>query len=161
MGCKIFNRVLKCGCAIAADSSNDPANPNGDAGLSPCFAEYGNMKKKKDRDRLALHDKCWAEYRAREKNEHYLPRKTKAEKAELKRLPGIPIQIWRFDQAPKELQALSQNGGDEDWIAVIPAKLWEDECKYIPWLREGTFGVCSVDEYKTANGDIVLIGCHA
>ena len=29
-----------------------------------------------------------------------------------------PMQIWQFYDAPPELQALSENGGDEDWVIV-------------------------------------------
>lgn len=71
------------------------------------------------------------------------------------------IRVWKFEDAPAELQALSQNGGDEDWIAVIPpnlAKCW------IGWLDEGSsFGCFCVDEFKHPflEGFIVKIGCHA
>lgn len=30
------------------------------------------------------------------------------------------IRIWAFDRAPVELQMLSTNGGDEDWVFYIP-----------------------------------------
>ena len=39
-----------------------------------------------------------------------------------------PITIYRFEDAPKELQNLSQNGGDEDWLAIVPKHL-KKECK--------------------------------
>lgn len=31
-----------------------------------------------------------------------------------------PILVWRFHEAPNELQALSGHGGDEDWLLVFP-----------------------------------------
>lgn len=31
------------------------------------------------------------------------------------------MQVWRFWEAPQELQALSEFGGDEDWVIVVPA----------------------------------------
>jgi hypothetical protein len=33
---------------------------------------------------------------------------------------GVSAQVWKFDEAPIELQNLSTNGGDEDWIVELP-----------------------------------------
>lgn len=69
------------------------------------------------------------------------------------------IVVYEFHKAPKELRELSNNGGDEDWIAVVPAAL---KSKWIPWLETGSaFGCCQVYEYPLASGDEVRIGCHA
>lgn len=71
------------------------------------------------------------------------------------------IRVWRFHDAPEELQALSTNGGDEDWLALIPPKLAED---WIGWLDSGSsFGCCSVDSYTHPElpGFVVKIGSHA
>lgn len=71
------------------------------------------------------------------------------------------IRVWRFEDAPEELQALSRNGGDEDWIALIPPKLAD---KYIGWLEEGqSFGCCTVEVHTHPElpGYEVRIGCHA
>jgi len=67
------------------------------------------------------------------------------------------ILIWPFDEAPEELKNLSEHGGDEDWIALLPAGM------EVPlWLESGTeFGVCSVSEHKLEDGQLVLIGAHA
>lgn len=71
------------------------------------------------------------------------------------------ILIWRFYNAPKEYQTLSTNGGDEDWLAFIPAKVWKAEGGDIMFLWHGTpFGVCDVSEYPVNDG-MVLIGAHA
>lgn len=70
---------------------------------------------------------------------------------------GPAILIWRFDDAPGELQALSTNGGDEDWIALLPRTM-KDE--WIPWLDVDAFGCCSRDQYDY-EGRAVIIGCHA
>ena len=68
------------------------------------------------------------------------------------------IKVYRFEDAPEELRILSTNGGDEDWIAIVPPSLQDD---YFPWLEEGSlFGCCSVDEYWL-DGNKILIGCHA
>ena len=66
------------------------------------------------------------------------------------------ILIWKFEDAPKKYQVLSQNGGDEDYIALIPNGM------EIPvFLEEGTaFGCFKVEKHEVAEG-LVLIGCHA
>jgi len=72
-----------------------------------------------------------------------------------------PIMIWPFDDAPSSLRALSENGGDEDWVAFVPQWLWEKKGGWIPFLEPGTsFGVCNVEEHPVPGG-VVLIGCHA
>lgn len=70
------------------------------------------------------------------------------------------IRVWRFEDAPKELQDLSTNGGDEDWVALIPPRLKD---AYIPWLEQPSFGCCDVDSYEHPElpGYTVKIGCHA
>ena len=71
------------------------------------------------------------------------------------------ITVYRFKNAPNQLRRLSNNGGDEDWIAVVPKNFYE---KYSPidWLEESChFGISHVDKYKLDNGDIVFIGCHS
>jgi hypothetical protein len=70
------------------------------------------------------------------------------------------IRVWRFEDAPEELQALSDNGGDEDWLALIPPKLADE---YIGWIDSQSFGCCSIDEYQHPElpGYIVKIGCHS
>jgi hypothetical protein len=68
------------------------------------------------------------------------------------------IKVWKFEDAPKEYRDLSTNGGDEDWIAFVPAALSED---WIGWLESGSpFGCCCVDEYKVEGG-VIRIGCHS
>ena len=68
------------------------------------------------------------------------------------------IKIYRFEDAPEELKMLSTNGGDEDWIAIIPPSL-QDE--YISWFDAGTsFGFGCVEVHMLENGNKVLIGCH-
>jgi hypothetical protein len=72
-----------------------------------------------------------------------------------------PIQIWKFEDAPKELQALSTNGGDEDWLAIVPDYLTDE---YIGWLEEGSaYGCCCVNEYNhpTIANYKIKIGCHS
>ena len=56
MGSRIFSIELKCGCLVAEKETD------GWEGMIPCYAEYGDMKKRKDREALELHDKCMKEY---------------------------------------------------------------------------------------------------
>lgn len=68
------------------------------------------------------------------------------------------IKVWPFYDAPKEYQEMSKNGGDEDWVAFVPAALANT---WIGWLEEGqSFGCCSVDEY-VVDGGVIKIGSHA
>lgn len=70
------------------------------------------------------------------------------------------IQIWAWEDAPPILKKLSDNGGDEDWLAIVPPHLAE-QC--IQWLEVPSFGCCCVDEYEHPwlDGYVVRVGCHA
>ena len=73
-------------------------------------------------------------------------------------IKGRIIIIWKFNDAPKYFRDLSENGGDEDWVAFVPDAL-KDE--YIGFLDEGSsFGCCTVEEHDVDGGRI-YIGCHA
>lgn len=69
-----------------------------------------------------------------------------------------PILVWRFADAPEEFRALSEHGGDEDWVAVVPVALRH---AWIPWLEFGPFGVCDISEHLLADGRKVCIGAHS
>ena len=70
---------------------------------------------------------------------------------------ALAIQVWRFNEAPQVLQDMSDNGGDEDWVALVPKEMADG---YIGWLDSPAFGCCCIDEHKW--GDYrVYIGCHA
>lgn len=66
------------------------------------------------------------------------------------------IIVWRFLDAPKHLQHLSTNGGDEDWLALVPKEL----CGQAMWLECTHFGCCDVSEYDVDEGK-VYIGSHS
>ena len=68
------------------------------------------------------------------------------------------IRVWRFRDAPEEFRKLSKHGGDEDWLAHVPAEMAED---YIGWMETGSFGACDVSEHKLDDGSVVRIGAHA
>lgn len=73
----------------------------------------------------------------------------------------IGMTVWRFEDAPEEYQKLSTNGGDEDWLVLIPAQIVDKIFYYedMPYWME-KMGCCSVDKYPLENGDIVVIGAH-
>jgi hypothetical protein len=93
------------------------------------------------------------------------------------------MMIWRFQDAPAELQALSQHGGDEDYLAYVPSggDFRDFEWLERAWFGEiiepeesvfgGTytlrdvsgspFGCCSIDRHVLDNGARVYIGAHA
>lgn len=71
------------------------------------------------------------------------------------------VMVYKFKDAPEVLRALSTNGGDEDWVAVIPEELAGE---YFGWMEEGSaFGYCCVDEYDHLyrEGFKIRIGSHA
>lgn len=72
-----------------------------------------------------------------------------------------PISVWRYDDAPKWMRDLSPHGGDEDWIAHVPA-CHRPEDDAIRWLDSGTaFGVCDVSRHPQSDGSCIYIGAHA
>ena len=70
------------------------------------------------------------------------------------------IRVWRFSDAPEDMRELSENGGDEDWLAHVPASMSGD---YIAWLDSGIggFGMGDVSEYWRPDGSVVFIGSHS
>ena len=73
----------------------------------------------------------------------------------------LPVQVWPFADAPKELRDLSTHAGDEDWVAVIP-KAYTDT--WFPWMDSGTaFAWCDTCEVEHPHieGAKVVIGAHA
>lgn len=70
------------------------------------------------------------------------------------------ICVWRFRDAPEAYRDLSPHGGDEDWVAFVPAPLAD---QYIGWLEQGTaFGCCDVSRHDLPDASgTVYIGAHA
>lgn len=67
------------------------------------------------------------------------------------------IKVWVFKDAPLALQELSQAGGDEDWLAVVPNAMPVHHISF-SWLDHS--GACRVRTYPIA-GARVFIGQHA
>ena len=81
-----------------------------------------------------------------------------------------PIQVWRFHDAPAELRALSDHGGDEDWLALIPeyfvGEAWvdaamSDEYPHPHNMAMQEFGCSSISIHELPDGSQVRIGAHA
>lgn len=73
------------------------------------------------------------------------------------RLQGPAMVIWRFQEAPGELRQLSNHGGDEDWVALLPVGMEQPS-----WMESGSnFGCCSVSSHELEDGRTVYIGAHA
>ena len=74
---------------------------------------------------------------------------------------NLMIKIWKFSDAPFKYQRLSTNGGDEDYVAVIPKAYLKRHEDFIPsFLESELFGCCDVEKHEINEG-VVLIGCHA
>lgn len=59
------------------------------------------------------------------------------------------ISVWRWEDAPEEYRALSQHGGDEDWLVFVPKSL---RGEYFGWMAVGSaFGVCDVERYEISD----------
>ena len=70
-----------------------------------------------------------------------------------------PILVWRFHDAPEEIQTAANQGGDESWLAILPPERADD---WPLWAETGTpFGCCCVNRVKLPDGGVILVGCHA
>jgi hypothetical protein len=68
------------------------------------------------------------------------------------------VSIYSFHDAPKEWQALSPFGGDEDWIVVADGdEESEDEAEYIA----GRLEICASTRVKLPDGRVAFITCHS
>ena len=69
--------------------------------------------------------------------------------------------VWRFDDAPEDLRDLSQNGGDEDWLAVVPRSFLE--AGNADWMEQPALGCCTVEQHQHPSDPdfVVRIGSHA
>ena len=73
------------------------------------------------------------------------------------------IRVWRFEDLPEDLRSLSDHGGDEDWLALIPPALAEDHIGWCDPYSTGPFGCCEISEYEHPQlpGYVVRIGAHS
>ncbi len=87
-------------------------------------------------------------------------------------VPGAPpaLQLWPFAQAPPAYQALSEAGGDEDWVLYCPAALlgarwpWELELALHPDTpglpHRHALGSWGWAEMHGVSGGVVVIFAH-
>lgn len=74
-------------------------------------------------------------------------------------LMSEPIKIWRFRDAPEEYRELSEHGGDEDFVMLVPSAL-VDEFLIDRVVDLGLLGCSSTDKYERLEGH-VFIGAHS
>ncbi len=68
------------------------------------------------------------------------------------------IRVWAFHEAPACYRALSGNGGDELWLALLPGRYRN----HTPdWIQSGSFAWANVETHELPTGEIVCIGCGA
>ena len=66
------------------------------------------------------------------------------------------MHLWHFHDAPEEYRALSDHGGDEDYILFVPDNI---DTPY--WAHDtGPLGTCAVQTAKVMGGTI-YIGAHS
>lgn len=72
--------------------------------------------------------------------------------------PGL-IRIWGFHDAPEPFCSFMNQGGDEDWLALVPPSHSES---YLSWLDEGsTFVVCNREEKLLPSGCRLIVSTHS
>ncbi len=71
------------------------------------------------------------------------------------------IQVYPFNDAPKDIQYLANQGGDEDWVVIIPQSLVEDVLRYgAPHWIDAMDANHEPVRVNMANGDVMFVGCH-
>ena len=74
----------------------------------------------------------------------------------------LPILVWPFHDAPEQLRALSEHGGDEDWLVHVPLHfVGRMSTDYGPPTWVEAMGACDVSRHDLADGSIVFIGAHS
>lgn len=70
---------------------------------------------------------------------------------------GATAIVWQFQDAPVELQSLSSDGGDEDWLAFFPDQEIGNYA-HGQWIKAlGIFGITT----EHLKHGAVVIGAHA
>lgn len=67
------------------------------------------------------------------------------------------VTIYSFHNAPKEWQALSPFGGDEDWIVIADGENSEYEAEDVADRLQ----VCDSERVKLPDGRTAFITCHS
>ena len=73
------------------------------------------------------------------------------------------IIVWKFYDAPEELRKLSDNGGDEDWLAIVPNDMIQGgEAPW--WMMTNPFSVSGdpqIVPHPTDKYCTIVIASHA
>lgn len=72
------------------------------------------------------------------------------------------ITMWQFKDAPAILRALSDNGGDEDWLAIVPKSICEHGLP--AFMHSSAFaidGSLQEHEFPGLPNDVIVISSHA
>lgn len=67
-----------------------------------------------------------------------------------------PIKVWKFQDAPESLQKLSDAGGDEDWLILLPLGMTYEN---MYWLLSNSFN-SEPQRIELPNTQQVIIGSH-
>lgn len=79
------------------------------------------------------------------------------------------IRLYAWDDTPLEYQALSDHGGDEDWVVIVPADMAKGGVfRNLPTPLEEAIrgdsnyiqGFGHIGRYKLDTGEVVLIFAH-
>lgn len=69
------------------------------------------------------------------------------------------VKIWEFHNAPRYLQDLSMNGGDEDFVILFPNKRLSENLGFERMVDSMTVSGC--DWYLLDSGEYVAILSHS
>lgn len=79
----------------------------------------------------------------------------KGVRRELQRWQGTRhAVVWFWEDSPLALRRYSGHGGDEDWVALVPAAYGEPR-----WVD--AMGICDVQEIKLNEDWYLYIGAHS
>jgi hypothetical protein len=71
------------------------------------------------------------------------------------------IKVWVWDDAPGDLQVLYNQGGDENWLVLIPKEIVGEVLEYgVPFWIEAMDSLREPKQFTHDNGDVVFVGSH-
>lgn len=71
------------------------------------------------------------------------------------------ITLWAFHDAPAVLRQLSTNGGDEDFLAIVPKELMKNNHN-VEYLFKNRLGnIIDHYEYPLLPDDVIVVASHA
>lgn len=71
------------------------------------------------------------------------------------------IKVWRYSDAPSDLAELASQGGDEDWLVLVPHSLVESLLEYgTPHWIDAMDSCHEPVRINLPNGDVLFVGSH-